>query len=65
MGVLRDKTGQDSALGQIAKRLRADGHGITQQPLPERWVDLIHHLNESERLLRLQAETEQQRRPKH
>lgn len=50
MGVLREKTGHDSALGLIAKGLRGDTEDITQQPLPERWVDLIHHLNEQERM---------------
>lgn len=50
MGVLREKAGHNSALGLIAKGLRGDTEDITQQPLPERWIDLIHHLNEQERM---------------
>ena len=38
-----------SALELIAKRLRDDGESVTHEELPERWVDLILHLEEKER----------------
>jgi hypothetical protein len=34
----------------IAKRLREDSEHVAREPLPERWVDLIHHLDEQERV---------------
>jgi hypothetical protein len=44
MGVTRH---QDGLLSLVAKVLRDDV--AVQEPLPERWVDLIHHLDEQER----------------
>ena len=46
MGVFPPKA-YDSAFGLIAKRLRglSDTEDITQEQLPERWVELIHRLN--------------------
>ena len=41
--------GYDKSLGMIAKILRAQSNQVPLEPLPERWVDLIHHLNERER----------------
>jgi hypothetical protein len=34
----------------MGKNLRNRGEDITHQPLPRRWVDLIHYLDEQERL---------------
>jgi hypothetical protein len=45
MGVLRP----DSSLGLIAKRLRDDGEHVAHEPLPRRWIELIHYLDEQER----------------
>jgi hypothetical protein len=38
-----------SALELIAQRLRSEGNSVTQRPIPKRWVELLHHLNEEER----------------
>ena len=40
---------KDETLVEIGKRLRGQGEDITREPLPRRWVDLIHHLDEQER----------------
>jgi hypothetical protein len=41
--------GHDSILRRLGKVLHdQDGH-ITREPLPKRWVDLIHYLDEQER----------------
>ena len=48
-----------SFLELISKALRADYNQVANEPLPERWVDLIHHLNERER-----AEADRHRRGK-
>jgi hypothetical protein len=39
-----------SFLNLVTKALRANFDDVTNQPLPQRWVDLIHHLNERERI---------------
>jgi hypothetical protein len=39
----------DTLIKYFGRALRADGHGITQAPLPRRWVELIRHLDEEER----------------
>ena len=44
------RLGLDSSLDLIAERLRADNSHVTQTALPARWVDLIHELNERERM---------------
>jgi hypothetical protein len=46
----------NSFLGLISKALRASYDKVANEPLPQRWVDLIHHLNERER-----AEADQHR----
>jgi len=33
----------------ISKALQANYDKVAGEPLPERWVELIHHLNERER----------------
>jgi hypothetical protein len=38
-----------SFLGLISKALRANYNEVAKEPLPERWVDLINHLNDRER----------------
>ena len=40
---------KDETIVEIGKGLRRRGEDITQEPLPRRWVDLIHHLDEQER----------------
>ena len=62
MGPVREKTGQDFALRPIAKRLREESHNITQEPLPDHWVDLIRRLNELERRRSEQPQAEAERR---
>ena len=51
-------------LSSITKALRAKFEDISNEPLPQRWVDLIHHLNERERIdvnAHTQAALKQQR----
>jgi hypothetical protein len=47
------------ARSQIVERLKTALHAqydaILNEPLPERWVDLIHRLNEQERTQRANA----------
>jgi hypothetical protein len=60
----RTHFGDDQSLGLIGKRLREDGETIAQEPLPERWVDLIHYLDEQERMKSLKRhEPALKRRP--
>ena len=40
---------KDETIIEIGKRLRHQSSEITQEPLPQRWVDLIHYLNAQER----------------
>ena len=40
---------QDTILRRLGKALHIRGDDITHEPLPRRWVDLIHHLDEKER----------------
>jgi len=56
--------GQNSILHRIGKALHAQDVESTQEPLPRRWVDLIHHLDERERTLSdgLQTEPEPRER---
>ena len=37
---------QESLLHRIGKALRAQSQDITHEPVPKRWVDLIHFLDE-------------------
>ena len=51
MSVLRaPKAGLDPTFGLIAKRLRGESEEAAREPLPECWVELIHHLDEQERM---------------
>jgi Anti-sigma factor NepR len=47
------------ARSQIVERLKSALHAqydaILNEPLPERWVDLIHRLNDQERMEREEA----------
>lgn len=38
-----------SAFQHASKSLKAQLDHITKEPLPERWVELIHYLNEKEK----------------
>ena len=40
---------QETILERIGKTLRGHDEGITHEPLPRRWVDLILYLDEQER----------------
>ena len=64
MGGLRPKAGHVPALKLIAERLRGEIEDIAQEPLPERWAELIHNLNEQERrrAAHPQADTEPRER---
>ncbi len=39
-----------SFLNLVTKARRANFDDVANQPLPQRWIDLIHHLNERERI---------------
>ena len=41
--------GAQGVMRRIGKVLRAKNDDLTHEPLPERWVDLIHYLDEKER----------------
>jgi hypothetical protein len=45
----RSKDGHAYSLGLVANTLREEGEKVTQELLPERWVNLITRLNEQER----------------
>ena len=55
---------QETILQRLGKVLHVRMDDITHEPLPRRWVDLIHYLDEQERkrVKRSQAETGRQRR---
>jgi len=48
---------------RIRSALHAQYDAILNEPLPERWVDLIHRLNEQERLQRESQRPKQPRAP--
>ena len=50
----------NSFLGLISKALHDNYEGVAKEPLPQRWIDLIHHLNHLERV---EAERRQSERP--
>lgn len=39
---------QPSFLDQIWETLRVQNDNVDREPLPQRWIDLIHYLNERE-----------------
>jgi hypothetical protein len=39
---------RQAPLGYVSKSLHAQFDQITEEPLPKRWVELIHRLNEIE-----------------
>jgi hypothetical protein len=45
----RSKDGHAYSLGLVVNTLREEGEKVTQELLPERWVNLITRLNEQER----------------
>jgi hypothetical protein len=40
---------QETILERLGKTLRGHNEDVTHAPLPRRWVDLIHFLDEQER----------------
>jgi hypothetical protein len=40
---------ENAILRRLGKALHLFDDDITREPLPRRWVDLIHHLDEQER----------------
>jgi hypothetical protein len=40
---------QETILGRLGKALHIHMDDITQEPLPRRWVEMIHYLDEQER----------------
>jgi hypothetical protein len=42
-------SGLASALSLIAKKLHTDSGSVTQEPLPDRWTDLIQRLEQERR----------------
>ena len=52
--------GHDSILRRLGKLLHDGEDDITHEPLPKRWVELIHRLNEEEQK-RTQARQEEKR----
>ena len=57
----------DSAFGRLAKALHLHYDEIANEPLPRRWVELIHYLDERERKSTQHSgnEAEPGRRPRH
>ena len=53
----------DNILRRLGKVLPGTDANTTREPLPRRWVDLIHHLNEQERMRAEVETTERQTRP--
>ena len=41
---------QSTILQQLSKALHVPFEASTREPLPQRWVELIHYLNEQERI---------------
>ena len=48
---------QSTILQQLSKALHVPFEASSRGPLPQRWVELIHYLNEQERISRKSAET--------
>ena len=40
---------QETILQRLGKALNVRLDDVTHEPLPQRWIDLIRHLNEQER----------------
>jgi hypothetical protein len=53
-----------SFLGVITRALRGSYDGIAKEPLPERWVDLIKHLDEREKTEQAQDQVERSPQPR-
>ena len=41
---------QETILQRLGKALHVQMDDITHEPLPHRWVELIHYLNEQEKM---------------
>jgi len=56
------QTSSPTFFGLIRRLLRASYDEVAKEPLPERWVDLINHLNEREGQQEKECSSEQRRR---
>lgn len=54
---------QGTILEPLGKMLHVRLDDITHEPLPRRWVDLIHHLDEHERMRSARNEPKTKRLP--
>jgi hypothetical protein len=52
---------QETILQRLGKTLHVQTDDITREPLPRRWVELIQHLNEQERMRSERSEPEPRR----
>jgi hypothetical protein len=53
---------QETILQRLGKALHVRMDDVTHEPLPRRWVELIHHLNEEERTRERVPQAERKRR---
>jgi hypothetical protein len=53
---------QKSILQRIGKVLRAQDDAVTHEPVPTRWVDLIHYLDQQEQRGAERGQPEAERR---
>jgi hypothetical protein len=56
------QTSTPTFLELMRRALRAGYDEVAKEPLPERWVDLINRLNESESQQKLECSSERRRR---
>jgi hypothetical protein len=55
--------GEDAEAGQCPPKYGLTASdGVSKEPLPERWVDLINHLNERERAQQVQDQKDERSR---
>ena len=55
----------ETILQRLGKALHVQMDDITHEPLPERWVELIHQLNEQERTRERVQQAECKGRERH
>ena len=53
---------QETILQRLGKALNVRLDDVTHEPLPQRWIDLVQHLNEQERAQELTRNAVQKRR---
>jgi len=56
---------QETILRRIGNALRGQSEDITHEPMPKRWVDLVHFLDEQERKRGECAKPETEPRGRH